>query len=133
MPGWGTGNFENEDAQAFLTALASKQPIELKEILTRADEEDYLAAADAGAAIAAAEVVASAKGSPAETPPQQIQDWISKIEGAPSDEMIELARRAVNKIRMNSELKDLWLQADGLNDWSASLRDLEQRLENGAS
>jgi hypothetical protein len=133
MPGWGTGNFENEDAQAFLAALATKQPIELKEILAHAEQEDYLTAPDASAAVAAAEVVASAKGSPSDAAPKEIQDWISNIEGAPSDEMIELAHRAVNKIRMNSELKDLWLQAEGLNEWSASLRDLEERLQNGAS
>jgi hypothetical protein len=133
MPGWGTGSFENDDAQAFLAALASKEPTDLKEILTRADREDYLQAPDASTVIAAAEVVASAKGSPAEAAPKQIQDWVSNIEGAPSDEMIELARRAVSKVRANSELKDLWLQAEGLNDWSAALRDLEERLQNGAS
>jgi hypothetical protein len=132
MPGWGTGSFENDDAQAFLTALASKAPSELKEILARADQEDYLQAPDASAVIAAAEVVASAKGSPSNAAPKQIQDWISNIEGAPSEEMIELACRAVDKVRMNSELKDLWLQAEGLNEWSASLRDLEERLRNGA-
>jgi Domain of unknown function (DUF4259) len=157
MPGWGTGSFENEDAQDFLNALDSKQPVDLKEILTRVvdrspvdlaevdraevdraevnragDDADYLAAPEASIAIAAAEVVAIAIGKPPRTIPRQtedqIQDWIGKIEGAPSPEMLELARRAVSEVRLNSELKDLWLEADGLNDWSASLRDLEERL-----
>ena len=55
-------------------------------------------------------------------------EWIAKIEGSPSAEMSELASRAVEKVRTNSELKDLWLEAEGLNEWSAVLRDLEKRL-----
>jgi hypothetical protein len=39
-----------------------------------------------------------------------------------------VARTAVNKVRLSSELKDLWLEAEGLNEWSAALRDLEKRL-----
>jgi hypothetical protein len=128
MPGWGTGNFENEDAQNFLNGLEAKEPGELKQILARADDEDYLDAPAASVVVAAAEVVATAKGMPPETAPPQITEWIGKIDGAPSDEMKELARRAVNKVRLNSELKDLWLEAEGLNEWSAALRDLEGRL-----
>jgi hypothetical protein len=45
--------------------------------------------------------------------------------------MNELAQRAVNKVRTNSELKDLWLEAEGLNEWSAALRELEGRLSEG--
>jgi Domain of unknown function (DUF4259) len=128
MPGWGTGNFENEDAEKFLDGLQAKEPAELKQILSRADDEDYLDAPAASVVIAAAEVVATAKGMPPKAVPGQITEWIGKIDGAPSDEMNELARRAVNKVRLSSELKDLWLEAEGLNEWSASLRDLESRL-----
>jgi hypothetical protein len=128
MPGWGTGNFENDDAKNFLDALQAKEPGELKQILARADDEDYLDAPAASRVIAAAEVVATAKGMPPEMAPPQITEWVGKIDGAPSDEMKELARRAVNKVRLNSELKDLWLEAEGLNEWSAALRDLEARL-----
>jgi hypothetical protein len=128
MPGWGTGSFENDDAQKFLGELHAKQPDELKAILARADEVEYLEAAEGGIVIAAAEVVATAKGAPPQTVPNQITEWVGKIEGAPSAEMNELAARAVNKVRLNSELKDLWHEADGLNDWSAVLRHLEERL-----
>ncbi len=132
MGGWGAGSFENEDAQKFLGALQALEPAELQEILVRAaDHEDYLNASDSSMTIAAAEVVAVAKGSPPPAVPKQIADWVSKVEGAPSAEMAELARRAVEKIRANSELKDLWLEAEGLNEWSAALRDLEGRLGAG--
>ena len=89
------------------------------------------------AAVAAAEVVAalvvSAKGAAAEdgalpAVPRELVDWASKDKsGAPPD-LVYLARRAVERVRTNSELKDLWLEAEGLNEWSAALRDLEARL-----
>ena len=128
MPGWGTGSFENDDAQKFLGELHAKQPDDLKEILVRADQVEYLEAPEGGAVIAAAEVVATAKGAPPQVVPNQISEWVGKIEGAPSAEMSELAGRVVNKVRLNSELKDLWHEAEGLNEWSAVLRDLEARL-----
>jgi hypothetical protein len=129
MPGWGTGSFENEDAQNFLGTLHSKLPEDLQQIFVRiADHPDYLGTPESGVAIAAAEVVATAKGNPPHTVPREIAEWVAKVEGAPSAEMSEVAQRAVGRVRTNSELKDLWLQAEGLNDWSAALRDLENRL-----
>jgi hypothetical protein len=129
MPGWGTGSFENEDAQSFLGALKSKEPTDLKTLLARAAQsEDYLSCQESCVVIAAAEVVATAKGNPSENVPSQISAFIEKNSGVPSSEMNEMARTAVGKVRTKSELKDLWLEADGLNEWSASLRDLERRL-----
>jgi hypothetical protein len=133
MPGWGTGNFENEDAQSFLGRLNSLGVDDLREMLTHAADQDYLDAPESGAVVAAAEVVAALvaaasdeTSSPA-TPPQ-IVDWIRKNDaGLPSD-LVEAARHAVEKVRSNSELKDLWLEAEGLNEWSASLRELKERL-----
>ncbi len=129
MPGWGTGSFENDDAQNFLGALHSKQPEDLRQILAHAaDRAEYLEAPESGVVIAAAEVVATGKGAPPQTVPRQIEEWVGKIEGAPSAEMSELARRAVHKVRLTSELKDLWHEAEGLNEWSAGLSELEERL-----
>jgi hypothetical protein len=132
MAGWGTGSFENEDAQNFLVALHSKEPADLRTILARvADNEDYLNAPVSSVAIAVAEIVAIAKGDPPRAVPRQITEWVGKVEGAPSAEMLELALRAVERVRTNSELKDLWLEAEGLNEWSTALRDLRERLSEG--
>jgi hypothetical protein len=129
MAGWGAGSFENDDAQNFLGELATKEPEHLKVILTHAaDHAGYLEAPESSVAIAAAEVVAAANGNPSASVPSGISEWIGRFEGAPSAEMTELARRAVERVRLNSELKDLWLEAEGLNEWSAGLRDLEGRL-----
>jgi hypothetical protein len=134
MPGWGTGSFENEEAQSFLGQLKSLGIEDLRPILVRAaDQEDYIEAPESSTAIAAAEVVAAllaaAKdetSSPAM--PRKIVDWVGENKVAVPPDLVDLARRAVERVRTNSELKDLWLEAEGLNEWSASLRDLESRL-----
>ena len=129
MGGWGTGSFENEEAQGFLGQLKSLGIDDLSQILARAAaSREYLGAPESSVAIAASEVVAALKGAPAQTMPREIEEWVGKIHGGATLELNELARRAVNKVRTNSELKDLWLEAEGLNEWSGGLRDLEQRL-----
>ena len=129
MSRWGTGSFENNEAQSFILQLGAKQPEDLKQILERAaNKTEYLPADEGSRVVVVAEIVAAAKGLPSEAAPLEISQWISKIDGVPSAHMNDLARRAVNRVRLHSELKDLWLESDGLNEWSAVLRDLEQRL-----
>jgi len=134
MAGWGTGSFENEDAQSFLGRLNSLSADDLRLMLSRAAEHDYLEGPESGAVVVAAEVVAAlvaAANDETSSPatPRQISDWIRTNDGSAPPDLINLARRAVEKVRTNSELKDLWLEAEGLNEWSASLRDLEGRLK----
>jgi hypothetical protein len=133
MPGWGTGSFENEDAQSFLARLNSMGIDDLRQMLARAADHDYLETPESSAAVAAAEVVAAlvaATSGETSSPatPRQIVDWIKKNDAAIPPDLVDLAHRAVEKVRTNSELKDLWLEAEGLNEWSAALRDLKERL-----
>jgi hypothetical protein len=133
MPGWGTGSFENEDAQNFLGRLSSVSEDDLRQLLAHAASQEYVEAPEAGAALAAAEVVAALAAAAKEetsspTTPRQIFDWVSKNQAGALPDLVDLAHRAVERVRTNSELKDLWLEAEGLNEWSAALRDLEARL-----
>jgi hypothetical protein len=135
MPGWGTGSFENEDAQNFLGRLNSVGVSDLRQMLAQAADRDYLEARVSGAVVAAAEVVAAlAAAAKHETAspatPQQIFEWIRKNHTKTPPDLVDLARRAVAKVRTNSELKDLWLEAEGLNEWSAVLRSVEARLSS---
>jgi hypothetical protein len=137
MPGWGTGSFENEDAQKFLSELKSLRLDDLRPLLERAaDQEDYLETRESSVAVAAAEVIAAlagpAEGQPEYSAPAQIANWVEQNKSASAVELSELRQlslRAVDRVRTNSELKDLWLEAEGLNEWSAALRDLERRLK----
>ena len=131
MAGWGTGSFENEDAQAWLPQLSSLSVENLQPLLSRAaDNADYLEAREASVAVSAAEAIAALKGQLSPASPKEIADWAQKAKSANGSipDLTGLAIRAVQRVRTNSELKDLWLEADGLNEWSASLRGLEKRL-----
>jgi len=133
MAGWGIGSFENEDAQSFLGRLKSLRIDDLRRILARAaDRDGYILAPESSIAVAAAEVVAalvaSGDGVVSHATPQEVLDWASKNKAHDPLDLLDLARRAVERVRTNSELKDLWLEAEGLNEWSAALRGLEVRL-----
>jgi hypothetical protein len=133
MAGWATGSFENDHAQTWLPQLTSLSVEDLQPLLSRAaDNADYLEAPDSSIAVAAAEAVAALKGAPPTALPKKMADWVHEARSNSTDDLIpnlaSLALRAIQRVRTNSELKDLWLEADGLNEWSANLRDLEKRL-----
>ena len=74
-------------------------------------------------------MVAALNGSPAERAPSAIADWAKRYPKALSPELKALAMRTLDRVRKNSELKDLWMEADGLNDWITAMRELQGRLE----
>jgi len=126
---WGTGSFENDDAADWLASLATVTPGQLTPIFAHAaDDPEYLEGPEASVAVAAAEVVAALNGSPAESAPAAIDVWTKSHPQALTPQLRELAARAMDRVRRNSELKDLWMEADGLNDWIAAIQDLQTRL-----
>jgi hypothetical protein len=125
---WGTGSFENEYAADWPKELGAITPDDLTQIFVQAaDHPGYLEAPAASVVVAAAEVVAALKGSPAEGVPPEIIKWTTN-RPASTPELSGLALRALERVRKNSELKDLWLEADGLNDWIAAIQDLQTRV-----
>ncbi len=129
MGAWGTGSFENDDAADWVAQLGTVAPDDLKKILAQAaDDPAYLEAPAASVAVAAVEVIAALGGSAGTATPSAIVEWAKKNPKASSAEFKALALRALDRVRRNSELKDLWLEADGLNDWTASLQDLQTRV-----
>ena len=129
MAGWGTGTFENEDAANWLGELVSLTPEDVVNLLTSAaDTEQYLDAPVASVVVAAAEVVAVSAGAPGDKVPREVTLWAERISEPPSSRIKELTVRALDRVRRNSELKDLWLEAEGLNEWIATIQDLQTRL-----
>jgi hypothetical protein len=127
---WGTGSFENDDAADWIGELGTVTPDDLTKVLVQAaDDPAYLEAPAARTAVAAGELVAALNGSPAEGAPSEVVEWARKHPQAFPPELKAVAIRALDRVRRNSELKDLWLEADGLNDWIAAIRELQVRLE----
>lgn len=128
MAGWGSGSFENEDAADWLTKLPTIALDDLTKIFSQAaDDPAYLEAPAASIVVAAAEIIAALSGSSGEVVPPEIVQWTANRQ-APTPELKALALRALDRVRKNSELKDLWLEADGLNDWTAAIQDLQTRV-----
>ena len=128
MSAWGSRSFENEDAASWLAKLPTIAPDDLTKIFTQAaDDPTYLEAPAASVVVAAAEVIAALNGSPAEVVPPEIVKWMPNRQ-PPTPALKALALRALDRVRKNSELKDLWLEADGLNEWTAALQDLQTRV-----
>ncbi len=129
MGAWGTGSFENDDAADWVLGLGKLSPDDLTKILVQGASAEYLEAPAACETIAAAEVVAALKGSPAEGAPPAVVEWAKKHPQAMTPELNAAAVQAMDRVRKNGELKDLWMEADGLNDWIAAMRELQARLE----
>jgi Domain of unknown function (DUF4259) len=126
---WGTGSFENDDAKDWAAGVDKIAPEELTRILARAaDDPEYLEAPAAYIAVAAAEAVAAFGGAPGGSVPAAIIEWATAHPQAITPELKGLAIRTLERVRTNSEVKDLWMQADGLNDWIAAIRELQGRL-----
>jgi len=125
---WGSGSFENDDAADWLAQLGPLTPDDLRKIFDQAAVDTaYLEAPAASVVVAAAEAVAALNGSPAQGVPPEIVKWTTD-RPASTPELKALALRALDRVRKNSELKDLWLEADGLNDWTAAIQDLQTRV-----
>jgi hypothetical protein len=127
---WGTGSFENDDAADWVGRLGALTPEDLtKALVEAADHPAYLETQAANEAVAAGEVVAALNGAPAEEAPAAVVEWAKRHPQAFRPELKALAMRTLERVRKNSELKDLWMEADGLNDWIAAMRELQGRLE----
>jgi hypothetical protein len=86
---------------------------------TESDEERLLAAA---------EVVAAARGKPAANIPQSVVRWLAQERLTVDTELEALARTAVDGVRGGSGLSRLWEEAGELADWRMIVDDLALRL-----
>ncbi len=130
MGAWGAGSFDNDDASDFVHELEETSDLDLvRAVLTEVVEtSDYLEAPEGSVAGAAADVVASARGNPPAELVESVRAWLTRVRPEPSDDDIELALRALDRVRgTESELAELWSDA-GEGDWSRAMADLESRL-----
>jgi hypothetical protein len=119
MGTWGTGPFENDDAADWVVdGVADDSWGAIREALSQAAANgDYLEAPEASVAIAAAAIVAvSGSTSPVLSVPQEAAKWAAE-HAPPNESTRELARRAVNRVARESELRELWHASPGFDAW----------------
>ena len=129
MGAWSHGSFANDDALDWVAALSASGSGAIVQALARVPEHDdeYLEAPAACAAVAAAEVVAAQAGLPAAKLPAKVSAWVAG-QPRPSPDLIELARRAVERVLRASELRDLWAESPKSAVWQAEVAGLLARL-----
>jgi Domain of unknown function (DUF4259) len=134
MGAWGTGPFDNDDANDFAEEVGAKDDLvavegALDKVL--ASGGDFLQAPEASKAVAAAEILTLLAERPSEETeyPDQIEEWAAESEHVPSDALLAKAVRALDRILTPpSELLALWSEGEDLAEWKASLEDAKRRL-----
>lgn len=132
MGAWGSGSFENDDAMDWVADLGDGddlQPVEdlFEEVLEEGD--DYIEVPPASAAIAAAEALAALRGKPARELPDELKDWLKERKKPPKAALVKQAVRILKRILKDSELKDVWFEAEDREAWQRGVEDLLERLQ----
>lgn len=134
MGAWGTGVFENDDVLDWKADLLESEGIELIEgTIEEVLEEEYIESDLASNALGAIEILAALQGKPGEeitnnsSYTEDLNDWISTHKGQ-GKKLISKAKRAIKKIKKDSELKELWEESEEYQTWLKTINDLEDRL-----
>jgi hypothetical protein len=120
MGTWGHGAFDNDHASDWLQAIEDGRRLDWSVLSGRDSERNEIRA------IAAAELIATAIGTPGVAVPERVLQLATSIDVR--DEIVMTALDAVRTIRSSSELRSLWDEAGELQEWLDALKDLETRL-----
>ena len=139
MGAWGTGSFENDDAHDWLNDFFDAPSMEaVEEALTTVaafDADEYLEMPECGAALAAAEIVAALRGAPSSDLPADVTLWVREQrerDTSADARLVGLARRAVGRVKADSEMNDTWINEATRQQWLTRVADLEARLDRAA-
>lgn len=134
MGAWGTGIFENDDVLDWKADLLDSDDIELiEETIEEVLEEEYIESDLASNALGAIEVLAALQGKPgqeilnSQSNTEDLYEWIEAHKGKGKN-LISKAKRAMKKIKKDSELQELWEESGEYSSWLNTLNDLESRL-----
>jgi hypothetical protein len=135
---WGTASFENDPASDwFLLVEEAVEPgaVIASALDTALGDADYLGLDVACEAIAAAELSASCAGHAPERLPDHVRRWVDGHPHRPHDSEIDLAILAVQRVRAESELRELWDEdVDGrAGGWLGEIDDLIARLRHSGA
>lgn len=129
MGTWGSAVFDNDAAGDWMGQLLDEDRYQLIGEALNTVVEDATDADDCCAALAAAEVVAAARGWPVRGFPRELKEWINGSDYQPTDGARSLAIQAVRQVLKDSDLATLWSEnPKEEKKWRAALDDLIDRL-----
>ena len=131
MGAWGPGVFENDDASDWVWELEDDSDgailAEALGVVLDLPADEQVESPESSNALAAAEIIASARGDRSPKLPTEAVAWLDAHSSAVDDRLRSLALAAVARIATDSELKDLWNEA-GDPAWSEAVTALQARL-----
>lgn len=131
MGAWGAGPFENDDAVDWVWELEDDTDgallIAAFDAVVQLPSGEQPEAPESSNALAAAEVVASARGHRSGELPTEAEEWIGRHAEDVDDDLVALASAAVDRVLSDSELADLWDDA-GDPEWRVVTNALRSRL-----
>lgn len=134
MGTWSVDAFGNDDAADWAFELAESTDLSLiEEALDTAiaASDDYLEAPDGAIALAAIEVIARLNGRWGERTvyTESVDSWVQRLGVKPTPPLISKAHTVIDLILAdNSELPELWQEAEEYQAWLVSVQDLRSRL-----
>ncbi len=135
---WGLATFENDRANDWF--LLVEEAVDPGEVIastldTALGDADYLGLDAACEAIAAAELSASCAGYAPERLPDDVRRWVDGHPHRPHDSEIDQAILAVQRVRAESELRELWDEDEGgrADRWLREVDELMARLRRSGT
>jgi hypothetical protein len=135
---WGTATFENDPASDWF--LLVEEAVDPGAVIASAldaalGDADYLGLDAACEAIAAAELSASCAGQAPDRLPDHVRRWVDGHPHRPHDSEVDQAILAVQRVRAESELRELWDEdVDGRAErWLGEIDGLIARLRHSGA
>ena len=135
MGAWLHEPFGNDDALDWVYQLEDvKDESVLARVFNRAieNQDDYLEADDGFVIVAAAEVVAKllGKGTQQDGYTEQVDAWVKSVDFQPSADLLAKAQTALDLVLgEESELNELWAEAEDRDNWRSSVEALKLILK----
>jgi Domain of unknown function (DUF4259) len=128
---WGAGIFQDDMATDFSAQIVESDGLAVlrRTFDDAARARGHLLYEPAVRTLIAAEVLAALGGRPTRALPPELQDWISGRQGEAIPEALwPLSRLAVERVKDDSEISELWARSDAFARWIDKVDDLLSRL-----
>ncbi|QGQ94233.1 DUF4259 domain-containing protein [Paenibacillus psychroresistens] len=129
MGAWGYGNLENDTVLDWVEELLETQDLSLiSESIEMVLDDSDLDTDTAAIALGAIEILAALQNRPGkEKYDDELEEWINQQKGQ-GNNLLVIAQKALGKILLESELKELWEESENFEEWVKTIKELEKRL-----
>jgi hypothetical protein len=130
MGTWGPQPFEDDKAQDWVWDLTeAPDPVGfLRETLTTAVRTDYPSYKEGVTALAAAELVGALAGDTPAYLPERAEQWLETANVGDPCDLLHLAVLASDAVMTSSEVLDLRVESNSVEDWLRNATELNGRL-----